>query len=112
MTIATGAVVVATLITPTVVDAAVRDSLDFGWRFHLGDPVQQNLCPASAFEDFNNTFCEHWGHVNPHGALALEFCRLACCGDPACAGWTWNHNGNTCYMGSSTDRYFKRKWFI
>ena len=92
------------LLQPATVNAALRESLDFGWRFHLGDPAQQDLCPPTAFAAFNSTFCEHWGHVNPHGGLALEFCRLACCGDPACAGWTWNHAGNTCYMGSSTDR--------
>ena len=62
-------------------------------RFHLGDPTGADLCPTTAFEDFNGTFCEGWGHVNPHGGLALEFCRLACCGDPACGGFTYSKQG-------------------
>lgn len=81
--------------------ASRRRSLDFNWRFHLGNPSEADLCPPGAFEDFNKTFCEGWGHVNPHGGLALEFCRLTCCGDPACAGWLWSKQG--CYIGSSTE---------
>ena len=80
-------------------------------QFHLGDPTNQALCPATAFDDFNGSFCESWSPVNPHGGncggakdcgshLSLEYCRLACCGDPGCGGWLWSELG--CYMGDDT----------
>ena len=82
--------------------ALVRHPIDFGWRFHLGDPGRQDLCPgggADPFTALNGTACSTWGHVNPHGGLSVDECRLACCGDPQCAGWL--HAKGYCYIGDS-----------
>ena len=81
----------------------VRTSLDQGWRFHLGDPCNQDLCPNNTFAAFNGVLCSNWGHVNPHGQLTLEECRLTCCGDPECIGWTWVSHGHDCYIGDAID---------
>eukprot|EP00660_Eupelagonema_oceanica_P018808 gene18808-1460_t len=38
--------------------ARTRRSLDFAWRFHLGDPAGQEVCPGGAddpFEPMNDT---------------------------------------------------------
>ena len=88
-----------------------RHSLDAGWRFHLGDIAgAADLCPGGAddpFRPLNDTACASWGHANPHGTLSVDECRLACCGDPMCAGWTHSAHsyktgyGSTCYLGDS-----------
>ena len=86
-------------------DALTRRSIDHGWRFRLGEAGQPDLCPGAAadpFEPLNATLCETWGHVNPHGGLTVDECRLACCADPACAGWLHSKKAG-CYMGDSRD---------
>ena len=46
---------------PSFVVGGNRRSIDLDWRFHLGDPLNQDLCPPDAFLDFNDSFCEGWG---------------------------------------------------
>jgi hypothetical protein len=86
-------------------------NFDSGWKFHLGNVQQSDdamvsfpnyitscsvsiivvlsQCLESAWtSSLDGLYCKGWAR---HGAydLTAEECRLYCCGDPDCAGYTY-----------------------
>lgn len=81
--------------------AAQRQIINFDrdWKFNLGNPDQADdaLCPASQWTNFSGFYCEQWAHQAAY-QLTLDECRLYCCSNPKCAGYSYGPGG-FCVIG-------------
>jgi len=79
------------------------EKFDFGWKFQLGNVANEDMCPSSAFPtNLNGYTCAGWAHQAAY-EMTVDECRLYCCGDPTCAGWTFDPNSGYCAIGVSLD---------